>query len=109
MRMRKRGKAYAAARAAAQERVAARRVVSDAQKTLDDAFAQSIKCPGEHTLPHRVEGRGRCTLDECCGAEGSAHSVVHESHAMIEKEKAYITAYAEETERQLDARARMAV
>jgi hypothetical protein len=77
-----------------------------------------IKCPGGHLLPCRVEGRGRCTLDECCTrGEGTAHQATHRAHSVPGKplpgrdtnEKPFVAAYAEETERRLDAKARMAV
>lgn len=64
-----------------------------------------FQCPKGHTLPHRVLGRGRCTLDECCVQALGPHNAMRKA---LQKENREAQAFAEETESLLDQRGRMA-
>lgn len=64
-----------------------------------------FQCPRRHPLPHRVLGRGRCTLEECCIARLGPHGAMRKA---IQKENREAQAFAEETESLLEQKGRMA-
>ena len=65
-------------------------------------------CPRKHKLPNRIPTKGRCTPDECCIASDGAHGAVKQANKMNKETDAEARGYAEETERLLDAKGRMA-
>lgn len=62
-------------------------------------------CPRRHPLPHRVLGRGRCTLEECCIQRLGPHGAMRKA---LQKENREAQGFAEETEALLDQKGRMA-
>jgi hypothetical protein len=64
-----------------------------------------FQCPKGHPLPHRILGRGRCTLEECCVQALGAHGAMRKA---LQKENREAQGFAEETEHLLDQKGRMA-